>query len=171
MGMSAGIVGGMNSPIAEIKCRLAAEVLHSFGEVLLQAMGTSMLPSLWPGDHLVIQFAEFKGVLLGDVVLYARGGRFFIHRVLEKSGPAGRRFLIVRGDAMAEADPPVGEGELLGKVVTIYRAGNLIEPERNLSAIRRVVAASICRWDFLRGLALRLHGWRARRASGCGFPA
>jgi hypothetical protein len=55
----------------------------------------------------------------GDVVLYARNGRLFVHRLAEMAGEA----VVTRGDALLEPDPPVRAGDLLGRVVSIERGG------------------------------------------------
>ncbi len=143
-------------------CSMAAEVLRSCGEVRLQVRGTSMLPTLWPRDRLTIQSTQFEPVLPGDIVLYARQDRLFIHRVTQKSDRAGSRFLVTRGDAMAEADPPVLAAELLGKVISVHRCGNVIEPDREFSVSRCLVGMLLCNSGLLRGMALRLHAWRVR---------
>jgi len=143
------------------KLSMATEVLQSFGEVRLQALGVSMLPTLWPGDRLTIQAAGFDRVRPGDIVLYARQNRFFIHRMTQKSAAADSQFLITQGDAMVQEDPPVNSDELLGKVSAVYRYGNAFEPPRELSAIRRLAGILLCRWNLFRSLALRLHAWRA----------
>ena len=49
----------------ECKCSLAAEVLQSSGHLKLRATGASMLPTLWPGDLLTIQYSNFDQVELG----------------------------------------------------------------------------------------------------------
>lgn len=121
-----------------------------------------MLPTVWSGDQLKIQFTEFEQVLPGDIVLYARENRFFIHRVIGKSDVAGRRRLTMRGDAMAAADPPVDAEELLGKVVSIRRGGNLVLFHRKLPAHRRMIGLLLGRCDLLCGLALRFHVWWAK---------
>ncbi len=142
------------------KLSMAIEVLQSFGEVRLQALGVSMLPTLWPGDRVTIQAAGFDRVGPGDIVLCARQNLFFTHRVTQKSEQAGQ-FLITQGDAMVQEDPPVSPDELLGKVITVYRYGNAFEPARELSETRRLAGILLCRWNLFRSLALRLHAWRA----------
>ena len=141
------------------KLSMAIEVLRSFGEVRLRALGVSMLPTLWPGDRLTIQAAGFDQVRPGDMVLYARQNRFFVHRVIQKSDQAGP-FVITQGDAMVQEDPPVSPDELLGKVSAVYRCGNAFEPDRE-PATRRLAGILLCRWNVFRNLALRLHAWRA----------
>ena len=101
----------------ECKRNLAAAILRSSGTLQLRATGTSMLPTLWPGDCLTIQSYNFEDAETGDLVLYARGGRLFVHRVMRKCRLGETHSLITRGDCMTEEDPPVEENDLLGKVI------------------------------------------------------
>ena len=90
----------------EVKCDLFLEVLRSFGSARLRVTGTSMLPSIWPGDILEVSLlpvssfespiSSFPGrgragerlaeardsIRPGELVLYERSGRFFAHRVV-----------------------------------------------------------------------------------------
>ena len=54
------------------KLDLAAEVLSAGGTIRLQALGTSMLPSIWPGDVLSIERPPGQEIVPGDIVLVAR---------------------------------------------------------------------------------------------------
>jgi signal peptidase I len=138
------------------RCSLVAEALRSWGKLRLRASGISMLPVLWPGDLLTIQVNQLEQVEPGEIVLYMRGGRFFIHRVVSKSIDAKGTFLITRGDCMAENDPPVSRSELLGRICEVQRAGSVFVPARKLSPFQRVVAYMLFHWSLLRRLALRL---------------
>lgn len=151
----------------EVKSSLVAEVLHSWGSLQLRANGTSMLPALWPGDLLRIQSRTFEQVQVGELALYFREGRFFIHRVVGKSVLGGELALITRGDSMPEDDPPVRPAELLGAVAGIGRDGAYTVPAPRLGPLHWIVARSLCHWDFLRRLVLRLHA--ARRGAGSRF--
>jgi hypothetical protein len=53
----------------------------------------------------------------GELVLFTRQERIFVHRVERALGNC----LLTRGDALAVADAPVGAGEFLGRVVLISR--------------------------------------------------
>ena len=119
----------------ELKCDLAADVIRRFGALRLRVNGFSMLPSIWPGDiACVSRVAAYRP---GDVVLFSRKGRLFIHRVVEMSGGA----VVTRGDSMLDADPPVRAGDLLGRVVSIERGGSRVAVAREVSWERRVVGA------------------------------
>lgn len=143
------------------KQSLAAEVLRTTGTVRLGALGYSMLPTLWPGDLLTIEAKSFDQVRVGDVVLFVREDRFFIHRILRKDDLAAGKYLVTRGDAMPEADTPVYPGELLGKVVSVESDDQaFVVPA--CSGLRRQVGLLLAHSGRLRSLALRCHDWRGR---------
>jgi hypothetical protein len=145
------------------KRSLALEVLRSGGSVRLQAWGTSMLPSIWPGDLLTIE--SRNEIRLGDMVLLGRANRFFIHRVVGKLGFEPEHQWITRGDCVPSDDPPVVHGEVLGTVAAIQREGCTIIPTTKLARTRRIVAWMLCHCDFLRGFALRVHALRQKPAA------
>jgi len=152
----------MDASIREAcKYSLAAEVLQSTGELRFRASGISMLPTLWPGDCLTIRARSIEEVQPGDLVLYARGGRFFIHRITRKWSLGEETFLIARGDCMAEDDPPVKKRELLGKVIAIHRHGSRIMPRRKLSRLQSLSAWLLCHWNLLLRATLRVYTDRA----------
>jgi hypothetical protein len=155
----------------ERKFSLATEILQYAGRLQLQVTGASMLPSLWPGDILTIHSNNLDQVGPGDVVLYLREGRFFVHRVVSKSDPKiedAERFLITRGDCMPKIDAPVLPIQLLGKVTRIERDGLFFAPPK-LSVLRLVLARTLCSSSLFRRFVLRLK-WR-RNNSGSHFGA
>jgi signal peptidase I len=114
----------MNGPgdgYAVLACGLARDVVRKFGEVRLRAMGTSMVPSILPGDLISIQRASLSQISAGEVVLFEREGRLFAHRVVRTAGSADMPQLITRGDRLGYNDPPVSAAELLGRVTSIER--------------------------------------------------
>jgi signal peptidase I len=147
----------------ESRCGLAAEALRSWGELQLRATGVSMLPTIWPGDVLTVQSCRPDQAELGEIVLFMRWGRFFIHRIVSKNPAAGDQFLITRGDCMPKDDPPVRRGAFLGRITEVRRAGSMFQPARNLSTFRRVLAYLLCHWELSRRVGLGLWARRAKR--------
>src|SRR5271157_970505 len=88
------------------KLELAAEILRKFGEVRFVARGTSMLPTIYPGDCLTVRSFGAAGPRRGEIVLCRRGGEFRVHRIVRllEEGPA--TFYVLRGDALPDDDPP-----------------------------------------------------------------
>ncbi len=147
----------------ESRCRLAAEALRSWGTLKVRARGVSMLPTLWPGDVLTIQSVRPEQVEPGEIVLYMRQDRFFIHRIVSRDLTRDKAVLVTRGDCICEDDPPVERSELLGKVIEVQRSGSTFRPARKLSAFRRLLAWGLCRWSLFRRVGLRL--WNHRHSS------
>ena len=142
------------------KHNLADQVLKTTGSLRLAAFGYSMLPTLWPGDILTIRAVTLGEVKTGDVVLFSREARFFIHRVLRIVQPGQEARLLTRGDAMPGADAPVRAEEFLGKVVSVQRGSNQ-RPVACGSVARRCLGLLLAYSTRLRSLALR---WHARRS-------
>jgi hypothetical protein len=106
------------------KRSLLAEVACRFGQVQLKVTGTSMIPSVWPGDILTINRSSAAEVFPGQIILCYRNQGLVAHRLTRKTG----NLLITRGDALPCYDPPFQEDELLGRVVSILRNGRRIDP-------------------------------------------
>jgi hypothetical protein len=120
-----------------VGCELAAEVLRSFGRLRLRVVGSSMLPTLWPGDLISVSDREVDRALPGDLVVFRLGDRLVTHRVVEvrktksevrspKSviqirSPESPLEFVTRGDALSANDPPVSSQDLLGRVVAVER--------------------------------------------------
>jgi signal peptidase I len=157
-------------PRDQFKHTLATEILRSSGTLRLYAFGNSMLPTLWPGDRLTIRQRSIEQVLPGDVVLFAREGRFFIHRVLQKMELDSHPQLLTRGDAMPDADAPVLAEELLGKIVSIetLRGRQLSVPR--CSRARRWMGLALAYSARMRSLALRWHGRGTNTRQGEAVP-
>jgi hypothetical protein len=145
---------------AAVELSLAKEVLHAFGELRFVAQGSSMVPSIFPRDTLLVLRQSAASVQPGQVVLFSRDGRFCAHRVVRVMDVGGQSFVITCGDALTQEDLPVAEHELLGRVTAVSRCGKRIELEGMPAvaslwlrwAVRHshTVAACLLRWHALR---------------------
>lgn len=102
-----------------VKRDLTLETIRQFGEGHLKVTGNSMLPALWPGDEIIVRRQNISGHLIGQVVLCYRNQTFTAHRLIAKCGDV----VITRGDSLSYADPPFGDAEVLGAVVSVVRDG------------------------------------------------
>jgi hypothetical protein len=141
------------------KLDLAVEVLASSGAIRLQALGTSMLPSIWPGDVLRIAPKTGQVIVPGDIVLVARDSRFFVHRLIEKRNSQW----IMRGDSLPQNDAAVAEAQVLGKVSAIHRKSRVISPNPRVSPLTRTLAWMLCHWDSFRNITVRILSFWLRR--------
>ena len=116
----------------ELACGLTEEVVRTFGTVRLRVFGTSMVPSILPGDLVLIHKASLNDISPGEVVMFLQKGRLFVHRVVDRkvvatTGRPEESCLITRGDRLRHEDPPVPESELLGRLVFIDRDNQKVE--------------------------------------------
>jgi signal peptidase I len=143
----------------ELASGLAEEIVRTFGELRLRVFGTSMVPSILPGDLVYIHQAGLNEISSGEVVLFLQNGRLFVHRVTDRkmavaAGGAEELCLITRGDRQRQNDPPVSSSELLGRVDSIERDGRRVEfrAEGSNGLIVQLLRSS----DSLTSLYLRL---------------
>jgi hypothetical protein len=115
-----------------------------------------MLPSIRPGDTLLIEAVNYDEVASGEVVLFLRGQRLFAHRAVGRN-PADQR-IITRGDAMRREDRPLNQAELLGRVTLIWRGGKAIGPPKKLGTWERAVAAVVRRFELAARLVVGVLG-------------
>jgi hypothetical protein len=81
-----------------------------------------MLPSVWPGDVLTVRRRSPAELLPGRIVLCYRDQGFVAHRLIGRQGDR----ILTRGDSHLWDDPPFGEDEVLGEVVSILRNGRTV---------------------------------------------
>jgi hypothetical protein len=146
------------------KCELAAEVLRSTGKLRLQVTGWSMLPTVIPGETLVVEsFGDreiSREVSRGDIVLFRREGRLFAHRVVATPSGSGEGEIVTRGDGMLHADSPLAASDVMGRVSCILRNGRSRKPSVRLSLSQRAVAAAVRRFDSAARFLVGVHQLR-----------
>jgi signal peptidase I len=157
---------GFHAPddVQAVKCELAGEVLHSCGTLRLRVMGWSMLPAVWPGDTLFVESASTAAVTEGDIILFAKERRFFVHRIVKRLEQSN---FLSRGDAMRKPDPVVHSEELLGKVCSIVRNGKRLAVRRNRGVFERATAGLVAHSPLAARLLVRV----GRRRRGSSFSA
>jgi signal peptidase I len=130
---------------AALKCELTTEVLRSFGTLHFPAIGWSMLPTIWPGDTLVVEHVIHDRVRVGDVVVVGRQGKLCAHRVISSAGDSQNPQWITQGDALPVPDRPVAKDELLGRISYLIRAGRLIAVPAELNGVKGLTASIVRR--------------------------
>jgi len=107
--------------------------MRSQGSVCLRLQGGSMTPWIRSGDLVFIKRFDFERVSTGDVILFERADRFFVHRIIGRrllmSGEKEQTRLITKGDALDGVDAPVSAEEFLGRATRIHRGRRHIDLE------------------------------------------
>jgi hypothetical protein len=147
---------------AAIEMALAEEVLRSYGRLRIMARGSSMIPTIFPGDILFVERDPLARLRPGHVVLASRGGRFFAHRVARLTALGGAPRVITRGDALCADDPAFFHEEILGRVISVIRGRRQIE----LAGREEQKSLRMWRWairnsDVIATGALWLHSMRS----------
>jgi signal peptidase I len=150
----------------KLACGLAGEVVRTFGKVRLRVFGTSMVPSILPGDLISVQRAGLSEISSGEIVLYAREGRLFAHRVVGRVGSHDDPRLITRGDRLSQNDFPVSTSEFLGRVTSIQcgdgRGHRQVRPPAPLNTREHLIVRVLQTSDRATYLYLRLaRHWRS----------
>ncbi len=136
---------------------LTAELLRRGSCVRFRATGHSMQPTIEDGEVITVAPVTPMAVKRGDILLYQNELGVFAHRVVRITG-SGRRedvVYLLRGDASVSSDDPVRPAQVLGRVLTVQRAGRRIDlTSRRAQWLHaaRVCASPIIRW--LRGRSL-----------------
>ena len=138
-------------PTTAIKCELIAEVAQTFGGVRLRVTGASMLPSIWPGDRLIVQRKPPNQIQPGQVILYRRNSGVVAHRVIARRGDQ----FVTHGDCMEHPDAPVHASEIVGEVVSVEREERRVAPEWTLW--KQACAWALRRSDFAVRALLHWH--------------
>jgi len=137
---------------------LFIDLLNRFGEARFHVSGSSMLPSVRPGDILTVRQCDARDARVGDIALFTRHSRLFTHRVVAHSGGS----LVTQGDAIPTPDPVVTESEFLARVVSVNRAGREVPVCVDNSVLGRLTAALVRRSSLAGRILQRGYGLRRR---------
>jgi Peptidase S24-like len=139
------------------KCELVAEVLRVSDTVCLRVTGWSMLPSIWPGDTLIVRRVKAQELKVGKILLCRRAASLFAHRIVSVADLDARGRVGVRGDALPVPDEPILQSEILGIVTGIIRRGKQVRPSTHLRFRERLVGTVIWHSDLLARFVLFVH--------------
>jgi signal peptidase I len=110
---------------------IVEELLRAGQRIRLEVAGSSMYPFIKDGDVVEI---EKPGPRLqkGDVLLVrVCGNSYVIHRVVKVDG----EYFFLRGDFQQGLQGPFRRGDIVGRVVAIYRGGRRYTLERGFLRI------------------------------------
>jgi len=142
---------------------LCREVLAKGNTLRFRALGGSMFPFIRAGDIITAKPILPENLTVGEVLFYYKDGKFFAHRLKEKSS---NRLMITRGDNLPFDDHFITPSEVLGKIVMIERKGKKIDME---SGFMRLVNWTIARIPIYWIIRSMFFGGRIKRALRCTF--
>ncbi|MBI5122622.1 nucleotidyltransferase family protein [Candidatus Roizmanbacteria bacterium] len=133
-------------------------------QFLLKAQGQSMSPLLEPNDVLSFKKAAFPRIKVNDLILVKRNRQLFTHRIIYKTD----KYLVTKGDNNPESDGKIAPKNILAKVVSVKRNGQIINVEQiyllqstlyfqEIVKIKSVFENEKIDFIFLKGLPLHLY--------------
>lgn len=122
-----------------------AQVLEQQGRVMMRVRGSSMLPWIKAGDIALIRRADINCLRCGDVVLFKRESRLFVHRLVEKHGTREEARFLAKGDAHPRPDGMVDRDLVLGRVARIYRNDKTIDLDSPLQLKLGLIISQLSR--------------------------
>ncbi|NPV08270.1 MAG: signal peptidase I [Anaerolineae bacterium] len=81
--------------------------------------GSSMSPTIHPGDIAITQAIRPEQVQVGDVIRFRLGSSWVLHRVVEVRASSGHPVFLTRGDNNEALDPPVEASQLEGRLILV----------------------------------------------------
>ncbi|MEV0944030.1 S26 family signal peptidase [Micromonospora wenchangensis] len=96
--------------VSAVPVDLVAHGLRVTGRAVVPVTGSSMLPTITPGERVVLHPVPPAGVHPGEVVAVRHRNGLILHRVLDRFGDR----LITAGDNLSLADPPVPLTQVVG---------------------------------------------------------
>jgi signal peptidase I len=115
------------SPRGTAASNQIADKIRANGSVCFRVFGASMFPWIRSGDLAFARSFGYEQAARGDVVLYERDERIFVHRVIRRA--TADTSLVTKGDSLDREDEPVSRGEFLGRVIRIHRDSRHIDIE------------------------------------------
>lgn len=129
---------------------LGRELFATEASLCFEARGWSMYPMIKEGDVLEVMPVPWRKVRVGDVLFYRSGERLLVHRVIGRCSDEPGDRIRARGDAFLQADPPICEQDMVGRVDAIYRPGRRrLRPIRQDQGIARWLGVMVARSKFV----------------------
>jgi signal peptidase I len=142
--------GPRRGPANPLASESVAEKVRIGGSATIRIVARSMFPWVRPGDQVFVRRYDFAQVQPGDVILYERANRLFVHRVVQRITQAAiggnASFLVVKGDALDRSDAPVSAKEFVGRGIRIHRGKRHIDLESFSRNLLGKILAKASRW-------------------------
>ena len=154
-----------NQDVFAVAAALKAQVVLQEGKDRYIYTGRSMHPFLKEGDIIIIAAnPAIDQLLLGDIIIYHRYGKYIIHRFLGKEDQDGQGLrLTVKGDNADVFDKPIAMADVVGQAIGVKRGDQYLDLRRQSSRRIAAVVAILSKLEGYIVLMLRAVYWRLFR--------
>jgi signal peptidase I len=140
-------------------------LLESGRKVRFNPVGTSMRPFIRQGDILTVRPCSPHDLKFGDIVLFATEQKSHrVHRIVGNPRLDGNGFIVTRGDASADTDPPISPEDILGKVSAITKGRFTLDLDQPWGKAVNLTWVLFQRWPV--SMSMLRMGWRLIRRGG-----
>jgi signal peptidase I len=133
----------VNTSVATVAPALLGDVIRDHGVARLRVSGSSMLPSIRPGDVLWIRRCSPPEIVPGQVVLVAHDDRLLAHRLVRVRDTGNGLLLTTRGDAHWHCDPEVSQSQMLGWIDAIERNDRVRRAPFRCTTLHRMLGLAL----------------------------
>lgn len=120
--------------------RPVVETLDGGGQgAEIRLRGSSMLPSLRPGDTLRLALPDSRGVRFGSIVVWLTASEPRAHRLVGRVRRNGEVWLVTKGDALRRFDPPFPAERVAAVVAARVRDGEVRPLDRGWPRIAGIL--------------------------------
>jgi hypothetical protein len=115
---------------------LLREVLARGGSISFEARGNSMYPTIRHGEKIVVRPFQPTRLKLGTVALFlSPSGSLVTHRIVGLAMEGGVRYVMLRGDGVADHVDVVPVEQVLAEVVYVTGSAGRVRLERGLNRL------------------------------------
>jgi hypothetical protein len=72
-------------------------ILNQGNKVQLKAYGYSMIPTIWKGNIIEIEFKPIGNLVFGDLIAFERSEHVIVHRVIRLEASSDEKKIICQG--------------------------------------------------------------------------
>lgn len=122
------------------------ELLRLGYGVRFRAGGHSMHPTIKDGEMITVEPVTLGDIKSGDIILYQLKRGVIAHRVVCVEREGSQLRFILRGDSSVTCDAPVEAEKILGRVISVERAGRAVNLASKRTGLLRVVRVCASRF-------------------------
>lgn len=142
-------------PFFESLGGLLCEAVSAFGQVRLRAHGSSMVPTIWPGEVLIVEPA--RAVQVGQIVLASHGESLVAHRVVSLADAGDGVRLTTQGDSLGFREPLIPMCRVVGRITGVMRDGKKVMLESRPRPAKRLAMCLARRSRLALRILVRAH--------------
>lgn len=105
---------------------LVESLAHEQHLIRIKTKGNSMMPTLRPADEVIVAPVTVAELAIGDIVVFRNAHLLVAHRLISIANKNEKIIFTAKGDNNKHIDKPFEARQIVGKVISVERAGKVI---------------------------------------------